>query len=97
MGGFGVLNLCVINKRKQKKMTEIALITGGSRGLGRDMAINIASKGLDVVITYHSNKAAANEVVAAIEKEGRKGFALQQTYGSARFDYLVNNAGTGAH
>ena len=78
-------------------MTQITLITGGSRGLGWDMAVNIARKGLDVVITFHSNKAAADEVAAAIAKKGHKGYALQQTYGSARFDYLVNNAGTGAH
>ena len=34
---------------------KIALITGGSRGLGRDMAISIAKKGIDVLLTYHSN------------------------------------------
>ena len=56
---------------------KIALVTGGSRGLGRDMAINIAKKGLDVVLTYHSNKTAADEVVAEIEKAGGKAYALQ--------------------
>ena len=58
----------------QKK---IALVTGGSRGLGRDMAISIAKKGIDVVITYHSNEDAANEVVAQIEQTGSSGYALQ--------------------
>ncbi len=56
---------------------KIALITGGSRGLGRDMAINIARKGLDVVITYHTNKTAAEEVVARINETGSTGYALQ--------------------
>ena len=56
---------------------KIALVTGGSRGLGRDMAINLAKKEIDVVITYHSNKSAADEVVAQINKLGRQGFALQ--------------------
>lgn len=54
-----------------------ALITGGSRGLGRDMAINLAKKGIDVVLTYHSNKVKADEVIAEIESEGQKGIALQ--------------------
>lgn len=97
----------------QKK---IALVTGGSRGLGRDMAISIAKKDLDVVITYHSNQEAANEVVAEIAKAGSVGYAIQldtqdiksfegfysklsnyltSLNGSPRFDYLVNNAGTG--
>lgn len=56
---------------------KIALVTGGSRGLGRDMAINIAKKGLDVVITFHQNKTAADEVVEAIRKEGAMGLAVQ--------------------
>jgi NAD(P)-dependent dehydrogenase (short-subunit alcohol dehydrogenase family) len=56
---------------------KIALITGGSRGLGRDMAINIAKKGIDVVITYRSNKTAADEVVGILKELGRKAFALQ--------------------
>lgn len=56
---------------------KIALVTGGSRGLGRDMAINLAKKGLDVVITYHSNEEAANEVINKIEATGQKAVALQ--------------------
>lgn len=58
-------------------LNKIALVTGGSRGLGRDMAINLAKKGLDVVITYHSNEEAANEVIAKIEANGQKAIALQ--------------------
>ncbi|SHK28185.1 NAD(P)-dependent dehydrogenase, short-chain alcohol dehydrogenase family [Reichenbachiella agariperforans] len=56
---------------------KIALVTGGSRGLGRDMALNIAKKGIDVVITYHTNQTAAAEVVKAIEQTGSTGYALQ--------------------
>ncbi|UJH67714.1 SDR family NAD(P)-dependent oxidoreductase [Allomuricauda sp. SCSIO 65647] len=56
---------------------KIALVTGGSRGLGKDMALNLAKKGLDVVITYHSNAAAAQETLNDIEAEGAKGLALQ--------------------
>lgn len=57
--------------------SKIALVTGGSRGLGRDMAINLAQKGIDVVITYHTNKFAAEEVVTEIEKLGRSGKVFQ--------------------
>ncbi|HDZ05989.1 hypothetical protein LCGC14_0121660 [marine sediment metagenome] len=56
---------------------KIALITGGSRGLGKNMALKIAEKGLDVIITYHANKDAALEVVTEIEKLGKKGVAFQ--------------------
>ena len=66
----------------QKK---IALVTGGSRGLGRDMAINIAKKGLDVVFTYHTNKNAAQEVLVEIEKVGRKGHAYPTRYKQGRW------------
>ena len=56
---------------------KIALVTGGSRGLGRDMAINLAKKGLDLIVTYHSNKEAALEVVSEIESIGQQAIALQ--------------------
>jgi NAD(P)-dependent dehydrogenase (short-subunit alcohol dehydrogenase family) len=56
---------------------KIALITGGSRGLGRNTAIHRARSGVDVVLTYHSNKAEADSAVAEIESLGRKAAALQ--------------------
>src|SRR5215203_4442292 len=57
--------------------TKIALVTGGSRGLGKDMALSIARKGIDVILTYRSKKEEADEVVKQIEALGRKAFALQ--------------------
>jgi NAD(P)-dependent dehydrogenase (short-subunit alcohol dehydrogenase family) len=56
--------------------TPIALITGGSRGLGKSMALKVAESGTDVVLTYRSNKAEAEAVVAAIQKLGRRAVAL---------------------
>jgi NAD(P)-dependent dehydrogenase (short-subunit alcohol dehydrogenase family) len=56
--------------------TKIGLITGGSRGLGRDMALSLAQKGHDVIITYRSNKEQAENVAGEIEKLGRKAAAL---------------------
>jgi NAD(P)-dependent dehydrogenase (short-subunit alcohol dehydrogenase family) len=56
--------------------TKIALITGGSRGLGKEMALSIARKGMDVIITYRSKKEEAEEVVKQIEAIGRRAFAL---------------------
>jgi NAD(P)-dependent dehydrogenase (short-subunit alcohol dehydrogenase family) len=58
-------------------MSRIALVTGGSRGLGRNTAINIARKDSDVVITYHSRADEAKTVVAEIEALGRKAVALR--------------------
>ena len=56
---------------------KIALITGGSRGLGKDMAINIAKKGIDVVFTYNRNKQKADEVASEIQSLGQKAFVFQ--------------------
>ncbi len=55
----------------------IAIITGGSRGLGKSMALHLAGKGHDIILTYHSKKEEAEKVVAEIEKTGRKAAALQ--------------------
>ncbi len=57
--------------------TKIAIVTGGSRGLGKNAALALAKKGNDVIITYHSKKAEADEVVTEIEKHGQKALALQ--------------------
>ncbi|MFZ2783723.1 MAG: SDR family oxidoreductase [Sediminibacterium sp.] len=56
---------------------KIALITGGSRGLGRNMAIALAKKGIDVILTYNSNPEAANTVVSEIQSMGQKATAFQ--------------------
>jgi NAD(P)-dependent dehydrogenase (short-subunit alcohol dehydrogenase family) len=57
--------------------SKIALVTGGSRGLGRNMAIGLAKKGIDVVLTYNSNKQKADEVIAEIQSLGQKAVAFQ--------------------
>jgi len=57
--------------------SKIALITGGSRGLGRNMAISLAQKGIDVVLTYNSNKQQADEVIAEIQSLGQNAAAFQ--------------------
>lgn len=57
--------------------TKIALITGGSRGLGKNMAIRLAEQGNDIIITYNTQKEAAAEVVKTIENLGQKAVALQ--------------------
>lgn len=59
------------------QQSKIALVTGGSRGLGKNMALNIARKGLDVVLTYNSKKESALETIAEIEQLGQKAIALQ--------------------
>ncbi len=64
---------------------KIALITGGSRGLGKEMALRLAQDGSDVIITYLSQKEGARNVVKDIESLGRRAFALP-------FD--ANNIGT---
>jgi len=97
---------------------KIGVITGGSRGLGRNTALAMAKQGIDVVLTYHSQKDAANAVVAEIVAMGRKAVALQLDVAQAsgftefsrqlsqilqsnwqysRFDFLINNAGTGVY
>lgn len=90
-----------------------ALVTGGSRGLGRDMALKLAEGGWDVALTYLGNAAKAAEVVAEIEAMGRRavalpldveaggfeGFAaaLDRAIGGEKLGALVNNAGIGIH
>ncbi len=56
--------------------TKIALVTGGSRGLGKEMALRLAAKGKDVILTYRTEKESAHQIVREIEKMGRKGIAL---------------------
>jgi NAD(P)-dependent dehydrogenase (short-subunit alcohol dehydrogenase family) len=55
---------------------KIILVTGGSRGLGKDMAINIAKRGMDVIITYRGNKEGADETIQRVKESGGKAIAL---------------------
>lgn len=56
--------------------TKIALVTGGSRGLGKDMALSLAKKGIDVILTYQASKDKAEEVVKDIRTMGQQAIAL---------------------
>jgi NAD(P)-dependent dehydrogenase (short-subunit alcohol dehydrogenase family) len=73
------------------KANKIALVTGGSRGLGRDMAIQLAKKNFDIIITYNSNAEAANEVLEEVHAIGRKAIALQLDVAKSNsFDAFVS-------
>ncbi|MBU8596959.1 SDR family NAD(P)-dependent oxidoreductase [Shouchella clausii] len=61
---------------------KVALVTGGSRGLGRNAAIALSRKGIDVIITYHTRKDEADKVVQEIENSGRKAAAIQLDTGN---------------
>ena len=58
-------------------MAKIAVVTGGSRGLGRNTVEHLASRGVDSIFTYHANRAEAENVVAAVSKAGAKAIALK--------------------
>lgn len=65
----------------------IALVTGGSRGLGKNAALKLAARGVHIIFTYHSRQAEAQEVVREIELKGVKAVAIQLDVGdSAMFE-----------
>ena len=87
---------------------KIAVVTGGSRGIGREIALTLAAKGATVIVNYNGSAAKAEEVVGEIQAAGGKGEAVQcnvSDYEKAaglmeyvvekygRVDILVNNAG----
>lgn len=59
----------------------IAIVTGASRGIGRACALGLADDGFDIVVNYAGNRAAADEVVAAIQAKGRMAVAVQGDVG----------------
>jgi 3-oxoacyl-[acyl-carrier protein] reductase len=85
-----------------------AVVTGGSRGIGRAIVLRLAEQGADVVFSYRGNEAAANETAAAVAAMGRKALAVQADVSQpesadalikaaldafGKVDILVNNAG----
>lgn len=87
---------------------KVAVVTGGSRGIGQAIAIRLACAGADVAIFYTSNQSAADETVSKVQETGRKGVAIRVDVSSSeqvdramkevlsifgRIDILVNNAG----
>ncbi|WP_200975157.1 SDR family NAD(P)-dependent oxidoreductase [Echinicola sp. 20G] len=71
---------------------KIAVITGGSRGLGRNMAIALAKKGINIILTYHSNQEQATEVVEEIKTLGQKAIAYQlDTSDIKQFDTFLQS------
>jgi NAD(P)-dependent dehydrogenase (short-subunit alcohol dehydrogenase family) len=70
--------------------TKIAIVTGGSRGLGRNTVINLARRGVSSLFTYRSNQAEADKVVSLVAEAGQKAIALPLDTGMAStFDAFV--------
>ncbi|HNW58792.1 MAG TPA: enoyl-[acyl-carrier-protein] reductase FabL [bacterium] len=89
---------------------KVALVTGGSRGIGRAIALRLAEAGADVAINYLRQRTAADETVALVEKRGRRALAIRANVGEVenipvmiqeikdkfgRLDILVSNAASG--
>jgi NAD(P)-dependent dehydrogenase (short-subunit alcohol dehydrogenase family) len=78
------MNAVISNKQDQHAEKKVAIITGGSRGLGRSAAMHLARKGVDVILTYHSRQAEADVVVADIAELGGKAVALRLDVGNSK-------------
>ena len=72
------------NKTLGTMQDKIAIITGASRGLGRNTAINLARRGVDVIFTYRSNETEAENLINEIEAMGRRAAGLRLDTGDIR-------------
>lgn len=63
---------------------KIAIVTGGSRGLGKNTVLHLAGKGVDVILTYHRKKEEADKTIEQVERQGRKAVALQLDTGNSK-------------
>jgi enoyl-[acyl-carrier protein] reductase III len=94
----------------QSLQGRVALITGSSRGIGRATALELAARGVDIVVNYLRKRSAAEEVVASIQALGRRAVAIKANVGNAtqieamfdqvrsdfgRCDILVGNVASG--
>jgi NAD(P)-dependent dehydrogenase (short-subunit alcohol dehydrogenase family) len=74
------------------KTNKVALVTGGSRGLGKDMVKKLALKGFDIIFTFNSNSNEANNVVDEIKAMGKKAKAIQlDVSNSKNFDAFIES------
>ncbi len=81
-----------LSENTKKPGTRIALVTGGSRGLGRSTVLNLAKRGVDSIFTYHTNRAEAEKVAGLVRETGRKAVVLQLDTGNvSSFDAFVQN------
>jgi NAD(P)-dependent dehydrogenase (short-subunit alcohol dehydrogenase family) len=76
-----------------KSQDKIAIITGGSRGLGRSTVLSLAKNGVNSIFTYHSNQSEAEKVSELVADSGRRAIALQFDAGNVKtFDSFVTSA-----
>ncbi|MBB3125578.1 NAD(P)-dependent dehydrogenase (short-subunit alcohol dehydrogenase family) [Paenibacillus rhizosphaerae] len=76
----------------QSSDRKIALVTGGSRGLGRNTILHLAKRGVDSIFTYHTNEAEAQQVVQSVRDLGQEAVALQlNTADASTFDGFAQN------
>ena len=73
-----------VTNPRQTSTTRVALVTGASRGLGRNMALRLAEQGLDVIATYKDSEAQAHGLVREIEALGRRAVALRLDVGDSQ-------------
>src|SRR5580698_872596 len=70
----------------------IAVVTGGSRGLGRSTVLSLAKRGINSIFTYNSNRAEAEKVVGLVRQTGHRAVALQLDTGNvSSFDQFVQS------
>jgi NAD(P)-dependent dehydrogenase (short-subunit alcohol dehydrogenase family) len=78
------LPIFVLSNNDMENTNKIALVTGGSRGLGKDMALRLAEKGINVILTYNNKADDAHQVVNQIKQSGQKAAALQLNTGDIK-------------